>query len=340
MEQKTSASWGQQLNIKSSRSPFESPLPPTLTAFKDVIPVSFQRLHIAGILLTVYGLDELSSSRDNVACIWLLHGRNDSQDSMGFVAAALLNAWNGHRGRNGRGLICICFDQRNHGSRLIDIKANDSWKAGNPHHAVDMWTLFSGTAQDVSLLITHLPTYLSFTPSMHICSGVSLGGHATWQALLKDPRINAALIVVGCADYVRLMTDRAIRSKLESCMNTVPVARNFLGSKDFPQSLIEEVERSDPSGVFLGELDTVTGDDHLHPPSKAEISRLNPLIEQKLAAAIDKEHGWCKDQGISLTDVVDPEGGHEFSIAMRREAEQWLCRLLSESGQGSRGSKM
>ena len=71
---------------------------------------------------------------------------------------------------------------------MIDSRANESWKAGNPTHGSDMFTLYSGTAQDVSLLITHLPSYIPFRPAEHIVGGVSLGGHAAWQAVLRELR--------------------------------------------------------------------------------------------------------------------------------------------------------
>lgn len=32
--------------------------------------------------------------------------------------------------------------------------------------------------------------------------GVSLGGHVAWQALFNDPRITAAVVVIGCPDYM------------------------------------------------------------------------------------------------------------------------------------------
>lgn len=362
----TSKTWSPNLTLHSTTSPFESPVPVTQKAFQDVKPVSFRRLNISGILVTIYGLEEVRGAHSDVACVWLLHGRGDTQDSMSFVAAAFIQAWASRRTTGQKGLICVAFDQRNHGSRMIDPKANESWKAGNEKHAPDMFSIFSGTAQDVSTLITHLPSYLLFRPTKHICCGISLGGHATWQLILSDPRVSAAIVVVGCPDYVRLMTDRAIRSKLPSCVSTQPPGRNFLGSKDFPRSLVEAVEQSDPAGLLLGELDVVTGDDYLHEPSDTEKTRLRAIMDPRLAGkdlltlsggkdklvaykhsepfllwlkkALDKQTGWYNDRGTTLADVVDPDGGHEFSSRMRAEAQGWLCRLLAESD--SRESKI
>lgn len=128
--------WSHALRLDSSKSPFDSPLPQTHKAFADVKPVSWKRYNIGGILTTVYGLEELPRNADEVACLWLLHGRGDTQDSMGYTAAAMLGAWNSKRKASQKGLICVCFDQRNHGSRQIENLNNISWKQGNPTHGM------------------------------------------------------------------------------------------------------------------------------------------------------------------------------------------------------------
>ncbi|KAL1590107.1 hypothetical protein WHR41_01225 [Cladosporium halotolerans] len=358
--------WGPNLTLSSDKSPFDSPLPSTHSGFKNTRPVSWKRFNIAGILVTVYGLDELPSNKDSVTCLWLLHGRGDTQDSMSFIAAAMIEAWTTNKQSSTKNLICVSFDQRNHGSRMIDNRANDSWNGGNPTHGQDMYALFSGTAQDVSQLITLLPSYLSFRPTDHICSGVSLGGHATWHAVLHDPRVSAALIIIGCADYTRLMKDRAIRGKLASCTGTEPPGRDFLGSKDFPPSLLEAIRQRDPAGCLLGELDEPQA--HDREPSEAEKARLRPIMREKLAGkkllvlsggkdrlvpyqqsepfmawlkrAVDKESGWFGDCGTEVEDILDPEARHEFSVTMRAEAERWLCEVMGGRRTGRRNSKI
>lgn len=282
---------------------------------------------------------------------------------MAYCAAAFLNAWYSKRCPGQNKLICVAIDQRNHGSRMVDNLSSVSWKADNPTHGPDMFNLYSGTASDVSHLVTHLSSYLPFKIDQHICHGVSLGGHATWQLLVNDSRIRAGIIVVGCPDYIRLMTDRAIRSKLPTAVNSDPPGRHFAGSKDFPPPLLEAIEQCDPAGIFLGELDTVTGDDHKHEPSEPEKNRLRPMLNQRLAGkkviclagsndklvpyaqgepfltwlknATDKKTGWWNDQGFELEDIVDEKARHEFSAPMRKEAERWLCDYLSRTDEDS-----
>lgn len=180
------------------------------------------------------------------------------------------------------------------------------------------------------------------------------------------------MIILGmyANHVVSLVTDRAIRSKLATTTDTDPPGRKFVGSTDFPSPLIEAIERYDPAGVLLGELDLVTGDDYLHPPSEREKNRLLPIMTKKLAGkkiiclsgakdklvphaqavpfltwlntAVDKNFGWFRDQGLEIEDIVDPNGRHEFSGLMRKEAERWLCDYLArdEGVGGSRDSKL
>ncbi|KAK3678882.1 hypothetical protein LTR78_001335 [Recurvomyces mirabilis] len=361
--------WKHALQLHSTLSPFASPLPQTHSAFVGIKPLSWRRYNIAGLLVTVYGLEELSSNATQGTCLWLLHGRGDTQDSMAYTAAALLHAWYIKRKPGQKDVIAVCIDQRNHGSRMIDDRANVSWKQGNPSHGPDMFNLYSGTASDVSLLIDQLPHYLPIKITEHICGGVSLGGHATWQLLLGDPRITAGLVVIGCPDYVRLMTDRAIRSKLPSCVSSDPPGKDFLGSSDFPPSLLAAIDERDPAGILLGELDTVTADDHLHPPSRAEQERLRAILLQRLAGkkilalgggqdrlvppacgepllnwlrqAICPQNGWAGNLGIEVDVIIDQKARHEFSKKMRIEAERWFCELLAgESAIVKRDSKL
>jgi len=356
--------WRHALTLHSSLSPFESPVPGTHPAFKDVKPVSWRRYNIAGVLVTVYGLQEIPSDVAEVTCLWLLHGRGDTQDSMGLVAAGFLDTWTRERQAGQKHLICICFDQRNHGSRMIDNRANVSWKQGNPSHGPDMFNTYSGTAHDLSHLLTHVQNYLPVKLAEQICGGVSLGGHATWQILMSEPRVKAGLVVIGCPDYVRLMEDRAIRSKLATCMDTDPPGRNFRGSKDFPPSLLAAVEKYDPAGILLSRVD-----DPSRTPFTEEQVRLRSIMAERLAGkkvlclsggkdrlvpykqgepfltwlkkALDAKDGWFNDHETELEDIVDPDAGHEFSPLMRKEAERWLCDLLAaEPGAPSRKSKM
>lgn len=144
-----------------------------------------------------------------------------------------------------------------------------------------------------------------------------------------------------------------------------------MGSQDFPKGLIEAVEKYDPAGLLLGELDTVTGEDHLHEPSDAEKTRLRPILRDTLGGkrilclsggadklvpykmsepflgwlknALKKDGGWFNDRGISLEDIVDKDAGHEYSKKMKKEAVRFMSETLAGNGTvvaGSRTSKI
>ena len=102
---------------------------------------------IAGILTTIYGLEELSPKTSSVTCLWLLHPRLQRQSCMEPVASAAIRTWNQRLRQKkdpsqSHGLIAASFDQRNHGTREVDPLANKAWKAGNPRHAQDMFSIY------------------------------------------------------------------------------------------------------------------------------------------------------------------------------------------------------
>lgn len=124
-----------------------TPNPLEKTQLQSSSSVSKKTFVIAGILTTVYGLDELLLETKNVACLWLLNPRLLTQAYMEPVAFSALNHWNERLKHKQdvshlQGLIAASFDQRNHGSRLVSPLANESWKSGNKQHAQDMFSIF------------------------------------------------------------------------------------------------------------------------------------------------------------------------------------------------------
>ena len=181
-------------------------------------PISSTTYHIAGILTTIYGLEELPQSCESVACLWLLHPRLQTKEIMGPVGSFFIHSWNQRRRQNSRkGFIAVAFDQRNHGSREVEKIANEAWRQGNPRHAQDMFSIFHGTAMDTSLLMDHIGSYAFPAlggPSIdqHFVMGISLGGHAAWQVFFHEQRVSAAVVIIGCPDFMRKL--RAIPAYL------------------------------------------------------------------------------------------------------------------------------
>ncbi|KAI1778617.1 Alpha/Beta hydrolase protein [Hypoxylon cercidicola] len=318
--------------------------------------VSRVTLTIAGLKVDIYGLSELPAAADKVSCLWLHHPRLRVKEDMAGFANLVLSAYH-HRGPSSRGLIAVAFDQRNHGSRLVDDMANESWRDGNKTHAQDMFGTISGAVTDNIHLLDALEGYLfgagdgpgalPGSSKRHIdhnmVLGVSLGGHSAWQLLFAEPRVTAGVMVIGCPDFMHLLGDRARLSKLET-FSAQDNGVSFFGSKDFPKALIEACKKYDPKGILFG-----TGSISSLPVSAADQERLRPLLDSRIAGKRfqvlsggadklvpyrasepflsflkDSVATWYKEGGSYVEDNVYPDVGHAFNDAMRSDAVRFL----------------
>ena len=325
---------------------------------------------IGGITCNVFGLRELPDDVKDVSCLWLLNPRMSKKEHMEPVAHTVIAAWNDKlavkQGPGRQGLIAIAFDQRNHGSRLVDKQSNQAWAQGNPRHAQDMYSIFQGTAADVSQLIDYVPAYVFPGHERSITSnfvlGVSLGGHAAWHCILHDERISTAVIVVGCADYRRLMQQRAEATKLDTWIKSSRPGAEFVGSNDYPRALVDAVDKYDPAGLLMGEM-AETSDNLAKAPSDRERKRLMPLMRDHLAGkrilnqaggqdklvpytcsapflqwlkqAISPQ-GWFAGYNVQLVDKVYEGVGHAFNPEMIADATKFITDLLDVSAKDSK----
>ncbi|CAD6893319.1 unnamed protein product [Tilletia laevis] len=183
-----------------------------------------------------------------VVCIFHLHGRGGSAKNEEHIVRQLYHSLSNHRnlhqgraaksssgrarqaknGRRGdaevshsmaeqpqgeREFVIVSFDARNHGHRFTSELGQKSWKDQNPEHAKDLYAMVHGTARDVSFLIDFLPAYIfphdERTVASWTCTGKSLGGHSVWAILASEPRIRVGVPFIGCADFQKLLQDRA-----------------------------------------------------------------------------------------------------------------------------------
>ncbi|KAJ3002130.1 hypothetical protein NUW54_g6015 [Trametes sanguinea] len=257
--------------------------PTTMLFSKKAPEPKRQTLVVGGITVNVYAQHKATRPDAPVAVMFLLHGRNGSALKMEEFVYGIFEEVHARRrkaaggGAEGeaRDLYIATFDQRNHGKRMVDKKANQGWfddpEQNNDRHAIDMYAIQTGTAQDVSYLIDFLPSYLfpngERQISQFLCVGKSLGGHATWLVLRNEPRIQVAVPIIACPDYLALMTRRAKSHKL-------PV-----GPPYFPRPLLELIQRADPAAA---------------PYTAADAS--NPFLGKKilvLAGQDDKKVPWA-----------------------------------------------
>ncbi|KAI0353314.1 hypothetical protein OH77DRAFT_1438063 [Trametes cingulata] len=302
-----------------------------------------QTFVIAGITVNVYSQPKATKPGTPVAIMFLLHGRNGSALKMGEFVTGIFDEVHAHRrkydgeaqdlyiatfvglagsrnaGRGARADYMNVQDQRNHGKRLVDKHANQGWfddpEQNNERHAIDMYAIQTGTAQDVSYLIDFLPSYLFPNGERQIaqflCVGKSLGGHATWIVLRNEctePRIKIGVPIIACPDYLALMSRRAKSHKL-------PV-----GPPYFPQALLDLIHRADPAAAPYNASD-----------------ESNPFLGKKilvLSGQDDKKVPWASAkefvEGLNVGPkgvkevIVEPGVGHEFSPAMVKECARFI----------------
>ncbi|KAH6630863.1 hypothetical protein B0J18DRAFT_114433 [Chaetomium sp. MPI-SDFR-AT-0129] len=339
-----------------------TPLPPPPT-------ISTHTIQMAGLLVDVHGLSDLPPTTTHVSCLWLHHQRTRRREDLAGIAARCVGGWNAQvatdlngkgegkgKGKGTRGLVALAYDQRNHGSRIVDEKANGSWRDGNGRHAVDMLGLVAGMVVDQGVLIDLVQGYLfpggEKQIDQHIALGVSLGGHSVWQLLLAEPRVTAGVVVIGCPDYMNLMADRARLSKLPT-YSAQDAGASFLGSRDFPPSLIQASQKYDPKAIFFG-IDPIPDlSSNSTPSSNDETSRQRQILHTRLAnkkillcsGAIDKlvpyrfsepfvrwfkqaTGVWWPEEGVEVEDRVYEGVGHAFSAEMVRDAVQFVVGVV------------
>jgi pimeloyl-ACP methyl ester carboxylesterase len=210
------------------------------------------------------------------------------------------------------------------------------------------------------------------TIDQHLALGVSLGGHSVWQLMFADPRVTAGVVIIGCPDYMSesasqptlkssesngiadLLTDRARLSKL-STFSAQDAGASFLGSEDFPPSLVEACKKFDPKAIFFGNspvpdarpsgatneaargilrdrlrgkkfLLCSGGDDKLVPYQRCS----EPFIQWFKQAA----GSWFKEENVSVDDRVYPGIGHAFSADMITDSVKFVMDAVMSADQG------
>ncbi|OLN86453.1 hypothetical protein CCHL11_06412 [Colletotrichum chlorophyti] len=350
--------------MAATQNPMQTGTPPP--------SVSKATLHMSGLLCDVYGLDELINQRPTaISCLWLHHPRLRAKEDMADFASRIVSQQQQRGATGGRALIAVAFDQRNHGSRLVAPKANESWREGNGTHALDMWGMVSGMVSDTRGLIDVVEGYVklelagrgvdgaAWKIDQHLVLGVSLGGHSAWQTLFRDERVEAGVVAIGCPDYAGLLADRAKKSRLAS-FDVKDGGASFLGGRDFPADLVAACLREDPKGMLFGtgpvpmkgSLDDgekgrlrgvldglrITGKRFLV-CSGAE-DKLVPYAASEAFVEVLREAAgtWYADAALVVENRVYEGVGHEFSAGMVEDACRFLLDAVSAAdGRGKEG---
>ncbi|KDN71812.1 hypothetical protein CSUB01_04213 [Colletotrichum sublineola] len=347
--------------------------------------VSKTTLPMSGLLCDVYGLEELARRQaSSVSCLWLHHPRLRTKEDMGDFASRVIARWeemsssssssaagNG-AGSGGRALIAVAFDQQNHGTRTVSPTASDSWREGNATHALDMWAMVSGMASDTTALIDVVEGYLKlelarrcadegWKMDQHLVLGVSLGGHSAWQTMFREDRVSAGVIIIGCPDYMALLSDRAKKSKLAT-FSADDDGASFLGSRDFPPGLVASCLRYDPKGMLFGTGAVPTTAEGVPEDERrrlrAALGRLrvggkkflvcsgaeDKLVPYKMSEPFIEFFAgaagtWYADEGVAIKNNVYGGVGHAFSERMVEDSLRFLVDAVAEKDGGSSGEE-
>ncbi|KAB5572599.1 hypothetical protein GE09DRAFT_1269574 [Coniochaeta sp. 2T2.1] len=334
--------------------------------------ISLLTLPITGLLVDIYGLANLPATANSISCLWLHHPRSRRKEDMASFARAAVSAFNSSPSsqRNpDKGLIALVYDQRNHGSRLVDEKSNGAWREGNERHAQDMFGVIAGGVGDQEGLIGAVGGYLFCDEEdggeekrrkieQHLVLGVSLGGHSVWQSMFLDERIRAGVAVIGCPDFEYLMRERARLSKLATY--TKDDGATFVGSKDFPPALVEACKKLDPKGILFGAGPIPAPGE----TSEAEQRRLRAILDERVKGKKflvchggddklvpyrcskpfldwfkDATTTWYGDGGVYVEDNVYEGVGHSFSPAMVEDALRFVVDVVAGDETETRNSE-
>ncbi|GJC79713.1 hypothetical protein ColLi_02551 [Colletotrichum liriopes] len=356
--------------MASTNNPMGSSTPPP--------DVSKTTLPMSGLLCDVYGLEELVARRASaVSCLWLHHPRLRAKEDMADFASRVISQWEGTSssaagaGAGGRALIAVAFDQQNHGTRTVSPTASDSWREGNATHALDMWGMVSGMVSDTTALIDAIEGYLKLELArrgavaewkidQHLVLGVSLGGHSAWQTMFREARVSAGVVIIGCPDYMALLSDRAKKSKLAT-FSAEDNGVSFLGSRDFPPDLVASCLRHDPKGILFGtgavpaSAGSLSGDERGRLRGVLDGLRLgnkkflvcsgaeDKLVPYKMsepfvdffAGAVET---WYAGEGVVLENKVYEGIGHAFSEGMVEDSLRFLVDAVAAKD-GSQGGE-
>ncbi|KAF5367053.1 hypothetical protein D9758_004056 [Tetrapyrgos nigripes] len=287
------------------------------TRTEPIMTITEQVLNVGGLPVHVHSNSQSNHAKP-VAILFFLHGRNGECGRLKDFIDSIYSQVHDKEQDLKHELVIVSFDHRNHGHRLVDEKANMGWNRDaskcNPRHAIDMYSIQSGTARDVSYLIDFLPAYLYPAGDRTIAqwgvAGISLGGHSTWLSLCQETRVKIGIPIVGCPDYLTLMTARAKKFGI-----------SLEGSEYLPDSLLDLIRRSDPAATAYREMD----------PSR------NPFYGKKilvLSGGSDTLVPWTASEAFVENLVVGPEGlkkkmvqagaGHEYTPEMLAEMARFL----------------
>jgi hypothetical protein len=138
------------------------------------------------------------------------------------------------------------------------------------------------------------------------------------------------------------MSDRARLSKRK--IFTSSNGAGFLGSKDFPNALVDSCKKWDPKGILFGTSEITTKpSDQLRQSFDSKLRGKRILVcsggadklvpyhcsEPFLKFLKDATGGWYKEGGLYVEDNVYPGVGHAYSTEMVKDTTRFVSDTLA-----------
>ncbi|CAK7216220.1 hypothetical protein SEUCBS140593_002802 [Sporothrix eucalyptigena] len=265
-------------------------------------------INIAGFHVHLYGVDELTpEQRKDTTVVFHVHGRTRTYKDAEALSHELLSEL--RKQSTKKGVVFATFDNRNHGTRAIDTISIVDWRSGNTTHGQDMLSTMDGIVADLQTTMKFLESYVvgQFVPTQYIITGTSLGGHVAWDLLARDPRVDVAVIIVGCPTLTPMLQERVDAFLGESA----PAQRT--SAKEWPVAIERLYQERDT------EVAKVAG-------KKILIlnGAIDPLVPSKFTRAWLEKYGANND----VTFVEQADTGHALTVAMVERIVAFLPQFL------------
>ncbi|MHC4716043.1 MAG: alpha/beta hydrolase family protein [Planctomycetota bacterium] len=239
-------------------------------------------------------------AREKLPVVFALHGFGGSREQSARLLPRLAGA----------GFLAVAIDGFLHGRRrepsvfvrnLADLAEDFA-----------IWvhqTCVSHTARDVSRMIDSLGDLPQADPSRIGVTGVSMGGCSAWVLACREPRISAAVSMIGAADFWWDVTKIAPGPEQEAWRRHLsPRLRQLVDSLD----PMQHMEGIFPKPVLL----LNGGQDHwIDPRSVKEFAR-------RLRA---RYYDRCPE---NIACLVEPQIGHKVTDLMWNRMTAWFTRHL------------
>jgi dienelactone hydrolase len=262
---------------------------------------------------------KITAARGRLPAVIVLHGTGDSKEGMAPLVEALA----------ARGFLAVAIDARYHGER--GAGPNDypqailrAYRTGQGH------PFLYDTVWDAMRLVDYLQTRPDVDQARIGMMGISMGGMETYLAAAADPRIAAAVPVIGVQSFAWALANNAWQARVETILPAVAgAARDGLRPidaelvQDFYDRVVPGIQAAFDAPAMLPliaprPLLVVNGDS----------DALTPLagVQESAKAAEDAYRRAGAAEKFRL--LVQPDAGHEFTPDAQRAALDWLVRWL------------